>query len=334
MAIDNGSNNSVEGMFLTSTEVYRFSVPTAGPNELSLVVTAAGGFAGGEPVNYLEFVRGGFAQGVGVIAVQTVTGSNILFSVGQFGAMSAPGCSVECEVLYRELALQLELLQHPYDAANLLSLQRPGGTPSSHATAQGRAFEDVFNNAPVCKAYAYAGGVETNNALTYDSEERTRARAITWYRPIGTAPLTNIDVDVAISLGGFLDVGGYAKLCDPGCGPADWGGVAACSVQARVHRGAIRNELFNGSVSLTQNGLSVSNDWPDPLVYPGNFQLAPSDFAILLGSTPIWGGDSLTDLTNRAYRVAVNRVFTNAISVGFHELIGPELIIEATAYSD
>ena len=50
-----------------------------------------------------------------------VSGSNILFSVGQFGAMSAPGCSVECEVHYRELAPQLELLQHPYDAATLLT---------------------------------------------------------------------------------------------------------------------------------------------------------------------------------------------------------------------
>ncbi len=299
----------------------------------------------------LQLPPTGFDGGLGVFVARPLNESTrALFTIGPYGALASPGAFVIATAQFRDVGPLTNQVMDSFDAETGVVVAGTNMTDGiSFSEAQGHAFIDVFNQAPVCKALAVSGGtISPSIGDTKSSRAEVLARA--WFRPIGTDPSSNITVNAAISIGGFLDSACYTRLHEvSNFFGGSWvtnydSGEVFVSVVATVFHSRASIPVFNGNVSLgpfvddvTGNiKLSVGADWPDPVLFPGNYQVAPSSFGILPSSVLTRSNYVLHTPVAQAWRVAVNRSFTNVTSVDFNELVGLELkiTVEAIANTD
>ncbi len=293
----------------------------------------------------MQLPQSGFDGNIGTFVARPQSESaQVLFSIGPYGAMAAPGAYVKATAQYYETG--------PFEATETGVFNAQAGiavadtnlfNSSSRSEAEGHAYVDVFNQGPICKARAVASGI--SDTPTFTSHARN-AQVLTtctaWFRPAGTDPGSNITVNVALSIGGFLESACYTYRTNLWLGSSGYNDAAG---EAKVYVAALvltssgaRQSLFSGGVTLGRTvdlvtwniELSTEGDWPDPVAHPGNYQIAPSTFP-LPGSVTIQTNEIWSAPVDQAWRVAVNRVFTNAVSVDFSEIVGLQLMLMATA---
>ncbi len=297
----------------------------------------------------LQLPQTGFDGDMGVFVAQPQSASTrVLFGIGPAGNLLPPGAEVRVTAQYQEIGPVVVNEIGDIEAQAAVAAAYTNSTdPLSVSMAEAHAYLDSIFNSPVCKARAVSSGIDrTNTDLGYSTKADSFASVQAWFRPVGTDPGTNITVNVALSIGGFLDSACYTRSCSTAgghCFTNDSAGAAGVTVTAVLRKATTNTTLFYGGVFLGKSVDTASNtillesrdDWPNPTISPGNFQPAPSGFGSLPGSltqsNELSGDMELSEPIAQAWRVAVNRLFTNAVSVGFNEVFGLELGLLAVA---
>lgn len=297
-----------------------------------------------DPFFGLQLPPTGFDGGLGVFVARPLNESvRALFTVGPNGPLSAPGVRVTVSAQYLDVGPVTNQVTDAFNAqAGLVLADTNAADAISFSEAQGHAFIDVFNQSPVCKALAVAGGLFTPDTATIaPKESHASVVAKAWFRPAGTDPGSNINVNVALSIGGFLDSAYFTRRETGvfGVTTNSYSGEASVSVWAATLQANSGSLLFNGQVALGPSvdpftgdiELSTGGDWPDPIAHPGNYQIAPSSFGVLPSSITVHSNEVFSAPLAQSWRVAVNRLYTNAISVTFSETFGLELVVTCEA---